>query len=56
MMEAVAIIATAPEAYRNRDSDFPYRHDSDFFTSQVLLNRNPYSSFRSRNSHVSHLF
>ncbi len=27
----VAIVSTAPEAARNRDSEFPYRHDSDFF-------------------------
>ncbi len=27
----VAIIATAAEVSRNRDSEFPYRHDSDFF-------------------------
>jgi len=27
----IAIISTAPEVSRNRDSDFPYRHDSDFF-------------------------
>ena len=27
----IAIIATAPEVSRNRDSEFPYRHDSDFF-------------------------
>jgi Xaa-Pro aminopeptidase len=27
----LALIATAPEAFRNRDSDYPYRHDSDFF-------------------------
>ena len=27
----IAIISTAPESIRNRDSDFPYRHDSDFF-------------------------
>jgi Xaa-Pro aminopeptidase len=26
----VAIIPTAPERARNRDSDFPYRHDSYF--------------------------
>ena len=26
----VAIIPTAPEQMRNRDSDFPYRHDSYF--------------------------
>ncbi|QWE08474.1 aminopeptidase P N-terminal domain-containing protein [Polynucleobacter ibericus] len=26
-----AIISTAPEQARNRDSDFPYRHDSDFY-------------------------
>ena len=24
----VAIVPTAPEAMRNRDSDYPYRHDS----------------------------
>ncbi len=28
---AVAIIPTAPERGRNRDSDFPYRHDSYFY-------------------------
>jgi Xaa-Pro aminopeptidase len=27
----IAVVATAPELVRNRDSDFPYRHDSDFF-------------------------
>ena len=27
----IAIISTAPETARNRDSEFPYRHDSDFF-------------------------
>ncbi|QWD90587.1 aminopeptidase P N-terminal domain-containing protein [Polynucleobacter sp. MWH-Braz-FAM2G] len=27
----VAIISTAPELTRNRDSEFPYRHDSDFY-------------------------
>ena len=27
----IAVLATAPELARNRDSDFPYRHDSDFF-------------------------
>ena len=27
----IAIISTAPELARNRDSEFPYRHDSDFF-------------------------
>ncbi len=27
----VVILGTAPEKIRNRDSDFPYRHDSDFF-------------------------
>lgn len=27
----IAIITTAPEAMRNRDNDYPYRHDSDFF-------------------------
>ncbi len=28
---AVAVIPTAPERQRNRDSDFPYRHDSYFY-------------------------
>ncbi len=27
----IAVISTAPEVFRNRDSEFPYRHDSDFF-------------------------
>ena len=27
----IAIISTAPELTRNRDSEFPYRHDSDFY-------------------------
>jgi Xaa-Pro aminopeptidase len=27
----VAVLPTAPEASRNRDSDFPYRHDSYFY-------------------------
>ena len=27
----ILIIDTAAEKYRNRDSDFPYRHDSDFY-------------------------
>ncbi len=27
----IAVLATAPELSRNRDSDYPYRHDSDFF-------------------------
>jgi Xaa-Pro aminopeptidase len=27
----IAVISTAPELARNRDSEFPYRHDSDFF-------------------------
>ena len=27
----IAVITTAPELARNRDSEFPYRHDSDFF-------------------------
>ncbi len=27
----IAILATAPEATRNRDAEYPYRHDSDFF-------------------------
>ena len=28
---AIAIIPTAPERMRNRDNDFPYRHDSYFY-------------------------
>lgn len=27
----VAILTTAPEALRNRDADYPYRHDSSFY-------------------------
>ena len=27
----ILILDTAPESFRNRDSDFPYRHDSDFY-------------------------
>jgi Xaa-Pro aminopeptidase len=27
----LAVISTAPELARNRDSEYPYRHDSDFF-------------------------
>lgn len=27
----VAIVPTAPEALRNRDADYPYRHDSYFY-------------------------
>jgi Xaa-Pro aminopeptidase len=27
----IAILSTAVEQLRNRDSEFPYRHDSDFF-------------------------
>ncbi|MFU1949327.1 aminopeptidase P N-terminal domain-containing protein, partial [Bordetella avium] len=27
----IAILATAPQAMRNRDADYPYRHDSDFY-------------------------
>jgi len=27
----VAVLSTASEVMRNRDSDFPFRHDSDFF-------------------------
>ena len=53
----VAILRTAPEAYRNRDSDFPYRHDSDFYyltgfsepDAVLILKIND-------NTHTSHLF
>ena len=27
----IAVLSTAPEVARNRDSEFPYRHDSDFY-------------------------
>lgn len=27
----VAVLPTAPEVMRNRDADYPYRHDSDFY-------------------------
>ena len=27
----ISVISTAPEIARNRDSEFPYRHDSDFY-------------------------
>lgn len=27
----LAVVSTAPEIARNRDSEFPYRHDSDFY-------------------------
>ena len=27
----IAILPTAREVVRNRDAEFPYRHDSDFF-------------------------
>ena len=27
----IALVSTAPELTRNRDSEFPYRHDSDFY-------------------------
>ena len=27
----IAIVPTAPERMRNRDSDYPYRHDSYFY-------------------------
>ncbi|OYY87024.1 MAG: hypothetical protein B7Y42_15385, partial [Polaromonas sp. 28-63-22] len=27
----IALLPTAPESPRNRDSDFPYRHDSYFY-------------------------
>ncbi len=27
----IAVVSTAPEVSRNRDSEFPYRHDSDFY-------------------------
>lgn len=27
----IALVATAPQVMRNRDGDYPYRHDSDFY-------------------------
>jgi len=29
--DEIAIIPTAPRRMRNRDNDFPYRHDSYFY-------------------------
>jgi Xaa-Pro aminopeptidase len=31
MGEGVMVIATAPEVPRNRDTHYPYRHDSYFY-------------------------
>jgi len=31
MQEGIAVIPTAPELIRNRDSHYPYRFDSYFF-------------------------
>ena len=38
----VAIIPTAPERARNRDSDFPYRHDSYFYHLSGFTEPNAY--------------
>jgi Xaa-Pro aminopeptidase len=38
----VAIIPTAPERARNRDSDFPYRHDSYFYYLSGFTEPNAY--------------
>ena len=38
----VAIIPTAPERARNRDSDFPYRHDSYFYYLTGFTEPNAY--------------
>ena len=38
---AVAVIPTAPERPRNRDSDFPYRHDSYFYYLTGFAEPNP---------------
>ncbi len=27
----IALLPTAPQALRNRDAEYPYRHDSDFY-------------------------
>ena len=37
----IAVLATAPEAIRNRDAEYPYRHDSDFSTSPASPSRRP---------------
>jgi Xaa-Pro aminopeptidase len=42
----IAILSTAAEQLRNRDSEFPYRHDSDFFTSPDLMSRVQPSFFK----------
>ncbi|BDW12082.1 Xaa-Pro aminopeptidase [Polynucleobacter sp. SHI8] len=53
----IVILNTSPELSRNRDSDFPYRHDSDFYyltgfdepQAYVVLQVNP-------DNVISHLF
>ncbi len=53
----IVILGTSPEVSRNRDSDFPYRHDSDFYyltgfeepQAYLVLQVNP-------NKVISHLF
>lgn len=53
----IAIIATAPELSRNRDSEFPYRHDSDFFYLTGFEEPGATLVLKvDKNSHESHLF
>lgn len=53
----IAILRTAPEVYRNRDSDFPYRHDSDFYYLTGFTEPDAVLVIKvDSNSHTSHLF
>jgi Xaa-Pro aminopeptidase len=53
----VAIISTAPEVFRNRDSDFPYRHDSDFYYLTGFTEPEAVLVIQVTSSgHVAHLF
>jgi Xaa-Pro aminopeptidase len=53
----IAILRTSPEAYRNRDSDFPYRHDSDFYYLTGFTEPDSLLVMLiDGNAHTSHLF
>ena len=53
----IAILGTSPEVFRNRDSDFPYRHDSDFYYLTGFTEPNALLVMQiSENSQTTHLF
>ncbi len=53
----VAILGTSPEVFRNRDSDFPYRHDSDFYYLTGFTEPDSLLVMQiSENSQTTHLF